>query len=119
MQTSVVAVVLSRWAFSIFSKSRLTKTSYSIAFKKLLHVMSNRLTSAQVPGLITPVDRRKAEELSARLSQLTARQKEVLDLLLAGRTLKEIAIHFQITVQAPGNTNKRFLRSLVSRTEWN
>ena len=44
--------------------------------------------------------RRKAEELSATLSQLTERQKEVLDLLMAGRTLKEIAIHFQITVQA-------------------
>jgi FixJ family two-component response regulator len=50
-------------------------------------------------GLITPVERRKAEEVSATLSQLTARRKEVLDLLMAGRTLKEIAIHFQITVQ--------------------
>jgi two-component system, LuxR family, response regulator FixJ len=38
-------------------------------------------------------------EFAARLKDLTSREKEVLDLLIAGKTLKEIAAAGNVTVQ--------------------
>jgi FixJ family two-component response regulator len=40
-----------------------------------------------------------AAEFAARMSQLTPREKAVLDMLLAGKTLKEIAAAKSVTVQ--------------------
>lgn len=40
-----------------------------------------------------------ASEFGARLSQLTPREMEVLDLLISGKSLKEIAIAGNVTVQ--------------------
>jgi DNA-binding CsgD family transcriptional regulator len=40
------------------------------------------------------------QRISRLHSQLSARQKEVLDLLVAGHSLKEIAVRLHISVQA-------------------
>jgi FixJ family two-component response regulator len=40
-----------------------------------------------------------AQEFAARMSQLTLREKDVLDSLISGKTLKEIAIASNVTVQ--------------------
>ncbi len=40
-----------------------------------------------------------AQEFAARLSQLTPREKDVLDSLISGKSLKEIAIARNVTVQ--------------------
>ena len=40
-----------------------------------------------------------AQEFAARMSQLTLREKEVMDGLISGKSLKEIAIASNVTVQ--------------------
>jgi DNA-binding NarL/FixJ family response regulator len=57
------------------------------------------------------------EELSAVHKRLTARQQEIFDLLLAGYTLKKIAVHLQITVQAVWKHQQRIFATYGVRNE--
>lgn len=63
-------------------------------------------------------DRRRAEaEVAARFNRLTPREKNVLDLLLAGKALKEIAALNDVTVQTVWKQREAIFRKLRVESE--
>ena len=63
-------------------------------------------------------ERRRAEaEVAARFDRLTPREKKVLDLLLSGKTLKEIAALNNVTVQTVWKQREAIFRKLQVESE--
>lgn len=54
-----------------------------------------------------------ARQFSGRLPPLTPREKEILKLLAAGKTLKEIAAHGRVSVQSVWKHQQRILRKFA------
>ncbi|MCG8587534.1 MAG: response regulator [Pirellulales bacterium] len=52
---------------------------------------------------------RHDDEVQARLDRLTPREKEVLELILAGKSIKQLAFHFEISIQTAAKHRSRIL----------
>ncbi len=61
--------------------------------------------------------RRTAAEIADRLDRLTPREKEVLDLLVAGRSLKEIAALNNVTVQTAWKQREAIFKKMQVENE--
>jgi len=61
--------------------------------------------------------RRTAAEIADRLNRLTPREKEVLDLLVAGRSLKEIAALNNVTVQTAWKQREAIFKKMQVENE--
>jgi two-component system, LuxR family, response regulator FixJ len=62
-------------------------------------VFLDRVRNALAQGVEQMERQKSLAEITARMNQLTAREKDVLDMLVAGRSLKEIAAGGDVTVQ--------------------
>ncbi len=56
--------------------------------------------------------RQKQKTRAARANQLTARERDVMEQLVAGRTIKEIASHFGISIQTTSKHRARVLEKM-------
>jgi two-component system response regulator FixJ len=54
-------------------------------------------------------DARRDDEVQMRLDRLTPREREVLELILDGKTIKQLAFHFEISIQTAAKHRARIL----------
>jgi two-component system response regulator FixJ len=52
---------------------------------------------------------RQGDEVQARLERLTPREREVLELILDGKSIKQLAFHFEISIQTAAKHRSRIL----------
>lgn len=52
---------------------------------------------------------RHGDEVQARLDRLTPREKEVLEMILGGKSIKQLAFHFEISIQTAAKHRSRIL----------
>ena len=61
-------------------------------------------------------DRQRRSEADARLAALTAKEREVLELIAAGRTNKQIAADLDLSVRAVEDRRSRLMRKVQARS---
>ena len=54
-------------------------------------------------------DAQRGDEVQMRLDRLTPREREVLDLILDGKSIKQLAFHFEISIQTAAKHRARIL----------
>jgi len=63
------------------------------------------------------MEARRDNEVHMRLDRLTPREREVLDLILDGKTIKQLAFHFEISVQTAAKHRARILDKMLCQND--